>query len=225
MINHLAIILDGNRRWAKANGLPAAQGHYRGYENVKTIGLAAFKREVKYFTVFAFSTENWKRSKMEVTYLMSLIHQTLTTDLDFFMTHDVRLKVIGRREGLSKKILTAIDAAEQASKDNKKGQLTICLNYGGRAEIVDATKRLIAKGYKEHQITEELLDQHMWTAGIPDPDLCIRTSGEQRLSNFLTWQSVYSEWLFIKKGWPDFTVDDLEAAIASYEQRERRHGA
>ncbi len=223
-INHLAIILDGNRRWAKENGLPSLEGHRRGYDNVKAIGLAALDRGIAHFTVFAFSTENWKRSAEEVGYLMDLLHHALTAELDFYMRNDIRLRVIGRREGLSEKLVAAIADAEARTANNARGQLNICINYGGRAEIVDAMKRLLAEGAKPEEITEELVASKVWMAGIPDPDLIIRTSGEQRLSGFLTWSGVYSELLFLDVHWPAFGEEQLDAAIAEFDRRERRFG-
>lgn len=223
-LNHLAIILDGNRRWAKDKGLPTFEGHRRGYDNVKTIGLAALERGVKFFTVFAFSTENWKRTEEEVGYLMELLHVALTKEIGFYMEHNVRLRVIGRREGLSEKLVDAIDAAEAKTAGNTNGQINLCINYGGRAEIVDAVKALIADGVAADEITEERIAANIWMAGIPDPDLIIRTSGEQRLSGFLTWSGVYSELLFVEKHWPNFDVSDLDAALAEFERRGRRFG-
>lgn len=223
-INHLAIILDGNRRWAKENGLPSLEGHRRGYDNVKAVGLAALDRGIAHFTVFAFSTENWKRSAEEVGYLMDLLHHALTAELDFYMKNDIRLRVIGRREGLSEKLVAAIGEAEAKTAGNARGQLNICINYGGRAEIVDALKRMVADGVKPEEITEELIASRVWMAGIPDPDLVIRTSGEQRLSGFLTWSGVYSELLFLDVHWPAFGEKHLDAAIAEFDRRERRFG-
>lgn len=224
MIKHLAIVLDGNRRWAKANGLPTLEGHRRGYDNVKTIGLAALERGIEHFTVFAFSTENWKRTTEEVGYLMGLLLHALTAEVDFFMKNNIRLKVIGRREGLSEQIQKAIIDAETRTALNTKGQINLCINYGGRAEIVDTVKQILTEGHKPEEITEEFLSSKMWMQGIPDPDLWIRTSGEQRLSGFLTWESVYSELYFVEKHWPAFEVSDLDAALAEYENRERRFG-
>ncbi len=223
-LKHLAIILDGNRRWAKARGLPTFEGHRRGYDKVKTIGLAALERGVKFFTVFAFSTENWKRSTEEVAYLMDLIHLALTSEMDFYMKHDIRLRVIGRRAELSDRLVKAIDEAEAKTAGNIAGQVNLCINYGGRAEIVEAVKLLAADGVSADEVTEELIASKLWTRGIPDPDLIIRTSGEQRLSGFLTWSGVYSELLFIDKHWPDFDPSDLDAAIAEFDRRGRRFG-
>ena len=224
MINHLAIILDGNRRWARSKGLPTLEGHRRGHDSVKTIGLAAFERGIRFFTVFAFSTENWKRSKEEVGYLMKLLHHALVDEAEFFMKHNVRLKVIGRRDGLSEKLIKAIDEAEKKTEGNTAGQLNMCINYGGRLEIVDAVKMIVAEGHKPEEITEDLLASKMWMAGVPDPDLIVRTSGEQRLSGFLTWSGVYSELLFVEKHWPDFAIEDLDAVITEFDSRQRRFG-
>lgn len=223
-LTHLAIILDGNRRWAKAQGLPTLEGHRRGYANVKDIGLACLDRGITQFTVFAFSTENWNRSQEEVSYLMDLLHIALTVELDYYMKNNVRLKVIGRREGLSEKMLAAIEQAEQKTAGNTRGQFNLCVNYGGRAEIVDAVKSLLRSGVSADEITDEVIARHTWMAGIPDPDLIIRTSGEQRLSGFLTWSGVYSELLFLDVAWPAFTVQDLDAAVAEFASRERRFG-
>ena len=223
-IKHLAIILDGNRRWAKKRGLPTLEGHRRGYDNVKTIGLAALDRGIGHLTVFAFSTENWKRSSEEVGYLMDLLYHALTAELGFYMENNVRLKVVGLREGLSEKLVSAIDEAEHVTSGNTRGQLNLCINYGGRAEIVAAVRQLVADGVKSEDVTEELIASKTWMAGIPDPDLIIRTSGEQRVSGFLTWSGVYSELMFVDTYWPAFNESHLDAAIAAYENRERRFG-
>ena len=220
-MKHLAIIIDGNRRWARERGLPTLEGHRKGYENVKTIGLAALERGVEFFTVFAFSTENWKRTEEEVGYLMELLLQALTKDLGFFLEHDARLKVIGRREGLSEKILAAIDVAEGKTAHGTRGQINLCINYGGRAEIIDGVKALLEQG---QEVTEENLGSAIWMHSIPDPDMIVRTSGEQRLSGFLTWSGVYSELKFVEKKWPDFSVEDLEVCLQDYQSRQRRFG-
>ncbi|NQV90457.1 di-trans,poly-cis-decaprenylcistransferase [Candidatus Uhrbacteria bacterium] len=223
-MKHLAIILDGNRRWAKERKLPSLEGHRKGYENVKTIGLAALDRGVEHFSVFAFSTENWKRSQEEVGYLMELLFLALTKELDFFLEHDVRLKVVGRREGLSDKIQCAIDEAETKTALGTRGQINLCINYGGRAEIVDGIKKLIAQGKTVEEIDEELVSGALWTNGIPEPDMIVRTSGEQRLSGFLTWSGVYSELMFVDQHWPAFSVEDLEECLEDFEGRQRRYG-
>ncbi len=220
-MKHLAIIMDGNRRWAKSKGFPSLEGHRRGYDNVKTIGLAALERGVEFFTVYAFSIENWKRSEEEVGYLMDLLLRALTKDLSFFIEHDVRLKVIGRREGLSEKIVTAIDDAEQKTSHGKAGQINLCVNYGGRAEIIDGVKKVIENG---QEVTEENVSSAIWGSDMPEPDMIVRTSGEKRLSGFLTWTGVYSELKFIDKMWPDFSVEELEECIEEFGRRQRRFG-
>ncbi len=223
-MRHLAIILDGNRRWARAHGFPALEGHRRGYENLKTIGLCALERGVEYLSVFAFSTENWKRSQEEVGYLMELFLGALTRELDFFLKHDVRLRVVGRREGLSEKIQEAIERAQTTTAHGSRGQINVYINYGGRAEIVDGVKKLVAQGRDQQDIDEQLVGTSMWTAGIPDPDMIVRTGGEQRLSGFLTWSGVYSELKFVDTYWPDFSVEDLEECLKDFEGRQRRFG-
>ncbi len=223
-LTHVAFILDGNRRWAKSKGLPTLEGHRRGYDNLKTIGLACLERHIRHMTAFVFSTENWNRSAEEVSYLMDLLYKAIAEEIGYFVENDVRLKVLGSRERLSPKLRSAIEAAEARTADFRRGQMNLCLNYGGRAEIIDAVKSLCAEGVRPDQVTEELLASRMWTAGIPDPDLIIRTSGEQRLSGFLTWSGVYSELLFVEKHWPDFTEKDLDAALEEYGKRQRRFG-
>ncbi len=223
-MKHLAIILDGNRRWAKEHGLPSLEGHRRGYDNVKEIAIACLDRGIEQLTVFGFSIENWKRSQEEVGYLMDLLHRAITIDLEFYMKHDVRMKIIGGRDGLSEKLIRAIDDAEAQTASNTRGQLNICINYGGRAEIVDAVKVLITEGVPPDDVTEELISSKIWMHHLPDPDLIIRTSGEQRLSGFLTWSSVYSELMFLDVYWPAFTTDHLDKAILEFESRSRRFG-
>ncbi|MFA6603686.1 MAG: polyprenyl diphosphate synthase [Patescibacteria group bacterium] len=223
-IRHLGIILDGNRRWAKAQGLPTLEGHRRGYENLKTIGLAALDRGIEHFSVFVFSTENWQRSAEEVGYLMDLLLRALTSEVGFFVEHGVRLRIIGSRDRLSAKMIEAIAAAEKTTAAGQRGQLNLCLNYGGRLEIVEAVKKLIADGIAPEAVDEAAIASRTWSAGIPEPDLIIRTSGEQRLSGFLTWSGVYSELLFVDKNWPDFSIADLEDAIEDFSERERRFG-
>jgi len=223
-MRHLAIILDGNRRWAREQGLSTFDGHRRGHENVKTIGLSALERGVEYFSVFAFSTENWKRTEEEVGYIMELLLLALTKELDFFLEHNVRVRVVGRLEGLSKRIQEAIDSAEQRTAGGTRGQINLCLNYGGRAEIIEGVKKLIREGRVPESIDETRVSESLWTAGIPDPDMIVRTGGEQRLSGFLTWSGVYSELKFVDKYWPDFSVEDLDECLKDFEQRQRRFG-
>ena len=223
-MKHLAIILDGNRRWAREHGLPTLEGHRKGYDNVKTIGLAALERGVEFLTVFAFSTENWKRSKEEVGYLMDLLHLALTKEAKFFIEHDIRLKIIGERSGLSEKLKKAADDAEAKTAGGAKGQINLCINYGGRVEILEGVKKLMRDGIDPEALDEEMFSQSIWMGGIPDPDLIIRTSGEQRLSGFLTWSGVYSEIKFTDTYWPDFSVEELNECLEEFETRGRRFG-
>ena len=223
-IRHIGIILDGNRRWAKAKGLPSLEGHRRGYDNLKAIGLACLDRGIEHFSAFVFSTENWQRGQEEVGYLMDLLHLALTKELGFFQQHGVRLKVLGSRDRLSEKMLRAVDDAERTTAGNTRGQLNLCLNYGGRAEIVEAVRQIAARGLPPGSITEKTVSDSVWSAGIPEPDLIIRTSGERRLSGFLTWSGVYSELLFVDKHWPDFGEADLDSALAEFDRRQRRFG-
>ena len=222
---HLGIIMDGNRRWAKARGLPTLYGHKKGYDKVIKMGDLCLKKGIKILTVYAFSTENWNRSKKEVTYLMRLLKRGLTTDIRDLHKKNIKVQVIGRIKELSKDLQKAIRETMELTKNNTRGILNIAINYGGRPEIVDAVKKIVAKKFTPAQVTEKLMAENLYTAGLPDPDLIIRTSGEMRFSNFLTWQSAYTEFYFIKKHWPDFTEKDLDEAIEEYSRRTRRFGA
>lgn len=221
---HIGIIMDGNRRWAKQKGIPTLFGHKKGYQIAMKVGEWCLKRGVKILTIYAFSTENWDRSKREVSYLMKLLKRALTEEIERLHQKGIQIRVIGIKKGLSQDILEAIKKAMAKTKRNTKGILNIALNYGGRVEIIEAMKKIVQKKYKPSQITEGLVNKYIFTAGLPDPDLIIRTSGEQRISGFLTWQSVYSEFLFIKKHWPAFTEKDIDFAIKEYAHRQRRFG-
>lgn len=223
-INHLGIILDGNRRWAKKKSWPTLLGHKRGYEVMIKAAKWCAKRDIKILTVYAFSTENWHRSKEEVDYLMNLLRVGLKNNLEKISQENIKIKVIGQKERLPKDLQKIIKTAEQKTKNNKKMIFNLALSYGGRPEIVTAVKKIIAKKIPAKNITEELINKNLWTQGLPDPEIIIRTSGEQRLSNFLTWQSVYSELFFIQKNWPDFTENDLDLIIKEFNQRGRRFG-
>lgn len=223
-IKHLGIIMDGNRRWAKEHGLPSLEGHRRGYNKMKEVGDWCLARGIEILTVYAFSTENWNRSAEEVAYLMKLLKEALTKELPEFMAKGIKLKIIGSRERLSADLVEAIDQAEKQTRNNQRGILNIALNYGGHLEIVEAMRKIAAQGKTPEEITEELIAQNIYTAGQPDPDLIIRTSGEHRLSGFLTWQSVYSELYFVKTHWPAFSEQDLDQIIEDFNQRERRFG-
>jgi undecaprenyl diphosphate synthase len=223
-VRHLAIIMDGNRRWAKERGLSSLEGHRQGYETFKKIGDAALARGVEVMTVYAFSTENWKRTEEEVGFLMDLLEFALSAELSSFKEKNIRLKIVGRREGLRPSVLRAIETAEGETSENTGGTLCLCINYGGRTEIVDAVKKLVKDGVAVEQIDEQAIASRLYWSNMPDPDLIIRTSGEQRMSNFLMWESVYSELYWCKKYWPDFSEKDLDEALEEYASRQRRYG-
>jgi len=226
---HIAIIMDGNGRWARARGLPRIAGHRRGAEAVRRTVTAAAELGIRYLTLFGFSSENWKRPLAEVDDLMGLLRHYLRGEIAELHRNNVRLRVIGDRGRLASDIVTLIANAEALTRDNGGVNLTIALSYGGRDEIVTAVRSLAARA-AEGTLSPEAIDElaisrHLFTAEIPDPDLLIRTSGEQRISNFLLWQCAYSELVFTKTLWPDFGQAELEAAIADYGGRERRYGA
>lgn len=226
---HIAIIMDGNRRWAKSQGKPAGFGHRAGAKTLENIVRYANKIGLKYITVYAFSTENWKRSEDEVSGLMLLLQNYLADYAKRADTENIRIKVIGDitkfPEGTQKSIKQCIER----TKSNTGVTFSIALNYGGRDEIKEAIKKIVADvkdgKLKEEEIQEELINKYLYTKDMPDPDLIIRTSGEQRLSGFLAWQSTYSELYFIQKNWPDFTEKDLDEAIEEYNRRTRKFGA
>jgi len=220
--HHIGIILDGNRRWARANGLTTFQGHKVGYENIKEISQYFFDVGGKIMTVYAFSTENWYREKKEVNYLMRLLQKVVKEQGNVLKNKDIKLRIVGDQKRLSKGLQAEIKIAEEKTKNCQKGILNICLNYGGREEIIFAVNSLLQE--KKKKITEVNFKSYLRLGDIPDPDLIIRTSGEQRLSGFLTWQSVYSELFFIKKHWPAFTAQDLDKVIREFNQRNRRFG-
>ena len=226
---HIAIIMDGNGRWAKARGLPRIAGHRRGAEAVRRTLTAATEIGIPYLTLFGFSSENWKRPLAEVDDLMGLLRHYLRGEIAELHKNGVRLRVIGELGRLSADIVTLIANAEALTCDNRAINLTIALSYGGRAEIAAATRAIagkVAAGEVDLEaVGEALIASHLFTADLPDPDLLIRTSGEQRISNFLLWQCAYAELIFTKTLWPDFGRDDLAAAIADYCVRERRYGA
>ncbi len=225
---HIAIILDGNGRWAKKKGMPRNFGHTQGSKNVERICEDAYKMGVKYLTVYAFSTENWKRPKEEVDALMNLLRNYMKTCLKTAEKNRMRVRVLGDKTALDNDIRSRIAELEEATKNNDGLNFQIALNYGSRDEMVRAMKRMcmdVKEGKLEaEQIDEKLFETYLDTHDIPDPDLMIRTSGEQRLSNYLLWQLAYSEFYFTDVLWPDFTKEDLVEAIAYYNGRDRRFG-
>lgn len=226
---HIGIIMDGNRRWAKSQGKPAGFGHKAGAKTIENIVRYANKIGLKYITVYAFSTENWKRSEDEVSGLMLLLQNYLTEYAKRADTENIRIKVLGDITKLPEGTQKSIKECIERTKNNTGVTFSIALNYGGRAEIIEAVKE-ISQQVKEgkimaEDISEELLSSYLYTKDMPDPDLIIRTSGEIRLSGFLAWQSTYSELYFIEKNWPDFTEKDLDEAIEEYNRRTRKFGA
>ena len=229
MPRHIAIIMDGNRRWAKAQGKPASFGHKAGAKTLEKIVRYANKIGLEYITVYAFSTENWIRTEEEVKALMTLLQSYLDDYSKRADTENIRVKILGDISALAPGMQKSIYNCMERTKDNTGVTFNIALNYGGRDELLKAVKN-IAQEVKEgkidiQDISEEMVSNNLYTKGEPDPDLLIRTSGELRLSNFLPWQLVYSEFLFIEKNWPDFTEEDLDNAIVEYEKRTRKFGA
>lgn len=223
-LRHLAFIMDGNRRYARERGLPTLEGHRAGYKTVKELGDWCLTRGIEVVTIWAFSTENWKRAEEEVGYLMDLLEWSLRNDIDEFHQKGIRLKVIGQRDRLRPSIVEGIKNAEERTKNNTKMTLVIALNYGGRAEIVDAVKHLIQTGVSAQEIDEAKVTSALYWPDMPEPDLIIRTSGEERLSGFLLWEAPYAELYWFQKNWPDFSEQDLDAALEDYTNRQRRYG-
>ena len=228
MPQHVAIILDGNGRWAKAKGMPRNYGHVQGAKTVETICEDAYKMGIQYLTVYAFSTENWNRPKDEVDALMKLLHNYMKTCLQTAKKNRMCVKVLGEKSRLDEDIRTRIEELETATKDNDGLHFQIAINYGGRDEIVRAVRKLAQRVERGElsagEITEELVEESLDTAGIPAPDLLIRTCNEQRISNFLLWQLAYTELYFTPVAWPDFTREELRKAVEAYNHRDRRFG-
>jgi undecaprenyl diphosphate synthase len=221
---HVAIIMDGNGRWATQKGLPRVSGHRAGTENLREVIEASVEFGIQYLTIYAFSTENWKRPQEEIQGLMRIFRTMLDRELKNLHENGVQLHHFGRLDridqGLKEKVLEAIEL----TKDNQTLILNIAFNYGGRDEIIQAVQGMMRDGHTAEEVTEELVGQYLYSANCPDPDLIIRTSGEYRCSNFLIWQGAYSEWYFTPTYWPDFGREDLYEALVSFNQRERRYG-
>ncbi|CDE89918.1 isoprenyl transferase [Clostridium sp. CAG:389] len=226
---HIAIIMDGNRRWAKSKNMPVSFGHKEGAKTLEKIVRYANKIGIKYITVYAFSTENWKRTTEEVIALMNLFQSYLDDYSKRADSENIKVKIIGNRQGLSEKMQKSIEKCMERTKDNTGITFNIALNYGGRDEITNAVKHIAEKIQNKEinieDITEQMISDNLYTAEQPDPDLLIRTSGELRLSNFLPWQLAYTEFLFVDKNWPDFNEKDLDDAIEVYKSRNRKFGA
>jgi undecaprenyl diphosphate synthase len=221
---HIGIILDGNRRWAKKYGLPTYEGHLAGHDRVQEVALAAFDAGVEFVSMYAFSTENWNRSKEEVDKLMKLVLKSLVSDVPIMNKNNIKLLVIGSRENLSEKITKVIESAEMSTKDNTGGTLVLCFNYGGQLEIVDAVKKIIQSGVDANEVNTDLISANIYGPEIPPIDIVVRTGGEHRISNFMLWRISYSELMFIDKFWPDMTKDDIKIIIDEYSNRSRRIG-
>lgn len=221
---HIAIIMDGNGRWARARNLPRLAGHRAGTENLRRIIEACVEFGVKYLTIYAFSTENWGRPEDEVNGLMGIFDEVFNRELAELHRQGARLQHIGRLEGVRKSLRDKVIKGIEQTKNNSRLVLSVAFNYGGRDEIVQAIQAMLEDGVKPEAVSEELVSSYMYTADIPDPDLVIRTSGEQRISNFLIWQSAYAEWVFPETFWPDFGREQLLEAIQEFGRRERRYG-
>lgn len=222
-IRHIGIVMDGNGRWAKSRGLPRILGHHEGVRAVERIVRAAKDFGIEYISLYAFSTENWKRPKSEVMGLMGLFRYYIKLKVAELCKENARIRFAGKLSLLPEDVLRIVKDAEEKTKHCTKIQMIVCLNYGGRQEILDAVGKMMEEGLKP-PITEEEFRKHLYLPDVPDPDLLIRTSGELRMSNFWLWQGSYSEYYFTQKYWPDFTKDDLGAAISDYLGRERRYG-
>ncbi len=221
---HVAIIMDGNGRWAKARGLHRLDGHRAGVDNIRRVLEACVKYGVKILTIYAFSTENWQRPEYEVQGLLRLLERVLEREVQELHENGVQLRHLGRLDGLSEWLQKQIKEAIELTRNNDRLILNVAFNYGGRAEIVEATRKLIQDGILPDAIDEELFSRYLYTAGLPDPDLVIRTSGEMRISNFLLWQAAYSELYATPTYWPDFDEEELYKALVAYSRRERRFG-
>lgn len=221
---HIGYIVDGNRRWAKAHGLPPYEGHLAGYNAVQEVVRASFEAGVEYVSAYVFSTENWKRSQDEVNRLMGLALKIAKSDINLLLDNNVKVRVLGSRAGVDEKILAAIDDIEARSANNTAGTLALCFNYGGQLELVDAFKKLLQAGVNPEELTQEHIAQHLYWPEIPPIDLIVRTGGEERISNFMLWRAAYSEFMFLEKYWPDMTKEDVTAILEEYSARNRRFG-
>ena len=223
---HVAIITDGNRRWARKHGLSSLEGHLVGYKNFKRILKHCQKRGVKVLTAFGFSSENWNRSKEEVDYLMKLLENGLSNEKDMKEIHEagVKMKIIGQKEKLPKSLQKAIKKVENLTKNNKKFRVNLAVSYGGKWDILQAVQKIIKKKIPAKKVTEDMVGKYITTTGSPEPDLVIRAGGERRLSNFLLWQTAYSELYFTKKLWPELSEKELDKAFNDFADRNRRFG-
>ncbi len=223
--DHIAIIMDGNGRWAQKRGLPRLAGHQAGVENLRSAISYFAKLKLKYLTLYGFSTENWKRPKAEIDGLLNLLQEAIEKETLELHKNGIRIRHLGRRERLSAGLQRAITKAVELTKDNKGMTVSFAFDYGGRAEILDAMRKIVNEGIPPQKINEQLFDSYLYTAGLPEVDLVIRTAGELRISNFLIWQAAYSEYYFAEVFWPDFDSKEIDKALLAYSQRQRRFGA
>lgn len=221
---HVGVIMDGNGRWARRRGLPRIAGHRAGTENLRRVLRAAVEFGIEFLTIYAFSTENWGRPESEVEGLLSIFRRVIDREVNKLHEQGVRLRHVGRLEPIPADIRQRMQEAIELTKDNDRLVLNVAFNYGGRAEIVDAVRQIIADGVAPEHVDDELISNHLYTAGQPDPDLIIRTSGEMRLSNFLVWQAAYAEFYTTPTLWPDFGKDELYEALSDFNRRDRRFG-
>lgn len=227
-LKHIAIIMDGNRRWAKLHGLPSAAGHKKGADALKKLMLNAKDFDIKYVTVYAFSSENWNRSDEEVSLLMNLMYETLKKELKEMLKNNIKVKAIGNLSQLNPKLRKILEDADEKSVNNTGVNLQIAINYGGQNEILHAVQNIVQKvekgEIKSDEITTETISDNLYTAGIPNPDILVRTGGEQRVSNYLLWQIAYSEFYVTNKFWPEFNREELENVVREFARRSRRFG-
>lgn len=222
---HIGYIVDGNRRWARAHGLPAYEGHLAGYNALKDVIFATLSHEgTEYVSIYIFSTENWKRPQKEVAKIMKLAMRVFKTDLNEFIERGVRIRVLGTEEGLTDELIEASRTAEAATAHLTGGTLCVCFNYGGQREIADAARRCIEDGLQPHEVDEAAIADRLYGSDVPAVDLVVRTSGEHRLSNFMLWRVAYSEFIFLDKYWPDMRPNDVTAIMETYKSRSRRYG-
>ena len=226
---HVALVMDGNGRWAKARGLPRVQGHHRGAQRLRDIVKSCPELGIRYLTVFAFSTENWKRGEDEVSGLTSLFRQYMGSESRELIEKGVKINFIGNREAFDRSLVEQMNQLESATKNNEVLELTVAINYGGKSEIVDMVRKISRKAVEgtlnPDHLDEVLVDKFLSTSNLPDPDLIIRTSGETRLSNFFLWQAAYSELAFDQTLWPDFTIEHFKSHLIQYGFKERRFGS
>jgi undecaprenyl diphosphate synthase len=222
--SHVAIIMDGNGRWAQKRGLPRIRGHEAGTENIRRITVRAGELGITHLTFWAFSTENWSRPDDEVEGILRILAETIPRERDELHQRGARIRHIGNLTGLDPNLVDQIEETVSLTAENTGINLTLAFNYSGRSDILEATRRILASGMRPEELTAERYEEFLYTAEIPDPDLIIRTSGEQRISNFFLWQSAFSEWTFPQILWPDYSEHDLEQAVTEFQQRERRYG-